>query len=48
VVQNPVNVIEDIPLGDFRVVIVLAEIPQRPVGDVVPAFCAPFTANVKG
>jgi hypothetical protein len=36
-VQNPVDVIEDVPLGDFLVLVMLAEMFQRPVGDVLAA-----------
>ena len=31
-VQNAVNVIEDVPLGDFLVLVMLAEMLQRPAG----------------
>ena len=34
-VQNPVDVIEDVPLGDFLVTVLLAEMLQRPGVDVL-------------
>jgi hypothetical protein len=46
--QHGIDVIEDAPLGDLPVVVMLAEMLQSPVGDVVAAFCAPSAADVKG
>jgi hypothetical protein len=47
-VQNTVDVIEDVPLGDLLVVVMLAKMLQRPVGDVVALVCPLFVVMVEG
>src|SRR6266704_4899575 len=47
-VQNGVDVMEDVPLGDRRVVVVGAESFERPVGDVLAAVRAVFGVSVEG
>jgi len=33
--QHRIDVVEDVPLGDVRVVVVRAKLVERPVGDVL-------------
>ena len=47
VVQDGVDVVEDVPLGDGRVGVVGAELFERPVGDVLAAVGAVFGVGVK-
>ena len=47
-VQDAVDVIEDVPLGDFLVAVVLAEVLQGPIGDVLAAVAAVFVVDVEG
>src|ERR1017187_6513547 len=46
-VQDGIDVVEDVPLGDVRVGVVVAELVQRPVGDVLAAMGAVFVVSVK-
>src|ERR1035438_5977677 len=48
VVQDGVDVVEDIPLGDGGVVVVGAELFEGPVGDVLAAVSAVFGVGVVG
>ena len=48
VVQNGVDVVEDVPLGDGRVVVAGAELFEGPVSDVLAAVRAVFSVGVKG
>src|SRR5260370_14227790 len=48
VVQDGVDVVEDVPLGDGRVVVVGAELFEGPVGDVLAAAGALFGVGVEG
>jgi hypothetical protein len=38
-VQDGIDVVEDVPLGDGGVVVVGAELLERPVGDVLSGGC---------
>jgi hypothetical protein len=48
VVQDGVDVVEDVPLGDGGVVVVGAELNECPVGDVLAAVGAVFGIGVEG
>ena len=48
VVQDGVDVVEDVPLGDGGVVVVGAELFEGPVGDVLAAVGAVFGVGVEG
>jgi len=48
VVQDGVNVVEDVPLGDGGVVVAGAELFERPVSDVLAAMGAVFGVGVEG
>ena len=48
VVQQAVDVVEDIPLGDGVVAVVGAEAVHRPVGDVFAAVAAVLVVGVEG
>jgi hypothetical protein len=47
-VQDGVDVVEDVPLGDGGVVVAGAKLFERPVGDVLAAVGAVFGAGVEG
>jgi len=47
-VQDGVDVVEDVPLGDGGVAVVGAELFERPVGDVLAAVGAVFGVGVEG
>ena len=47
-VQEPVDVVEDVPLGDRVVAVVGAEAVQRPVSDVIAAIAAILVVSVEG
>ena len=47
-VQQPVHVVEDVPLGDGIVPVLLAEGLQRPVRNVFPPIRAVFVVNIEG
>jgi hypothetical protein len=47
-VQDGVDVVEDVPLGDGGVVVVGAELNECPVGDVLAATGAVFGVGVEG
>ena len=48
VVQDGVDVVEDVPLGDGGVVVAGAELFEGPVGDVLAAVGAVFGVGVEG
>ena len=48
VVQDGVDVMEDVPLGNGRVVVVGAELFEGPVSDVLAAVAAVFGVGVEG
>jgi hypothetical protein len=48
VVQQAVDVMEDRPLVDRQVLVVVAELLHRPVGDVLAAVGAFFVVDVEG
>ena len=48
VMQQGVYVVEDVPLGDFIVIVVGAEASQRPVGDVLLPIAPVFVIGVEG
>ena len=48
VVQEPVGIVENLPLADGIVAVVRAELLQRPVGDVFSAVRAIFIVDVEG
>src|SRR5450631_1375310 len=48
VVQDGVDVVEDVPLGDGGVVVAGAELFERPIGDVLAAMGAVFGVGVEG
>jgi hypothetical protein len=41
-VQQAIDVVEDVPLVDLLVLVVVAELLQRPIGDVLAAVRADF------
>jgi hypothetical protein len=45
--QDAVDVVENVPLADLLVVVVLAEMLQRPIGDVLPPVRAVFVVDVE-
>jgi hypothetical protein len=45
--QQRVDVVKDIPLGDFVVAVMIAKFRKRPVGDVLPSIRAVFVIGVK-
>ena len=47
-VQHAVDVVEDVPLADGVVAVVVAELLQGPVGDVLAAVAAVFVVDVEG
>ena len=47
-VEQAVNVVEDIPLCDRRIVVVAAKLVKRPIGDVLAAVGAVFVVGVEG
>ena len=47
-VQQGVNVVENIPLADRLVAVMLLELFQRPIGDVFAAVAAVFIVDVEG
>jgi DNA helicase HerA-like ATPase len=48
VVQECVDVVEDVPLGDSRVGVVVTEVLERPVRDVLAAVGAVGVVGVEG
>ena len=46
--QQPVDVVEDIPLADLVVAVVGAEAVQRPAGDIFAAVAAVLVVGVEG
>ena len=46
--QDSVDVVEDVPLGNVPVMVVRAEFVERPVGDVLAAVGAIFVVGVEG
>ena len=47
-VQEPIDIVEDVPLGDALVAVMRAEGRQRPVGDIFSAVCSTFIVDVEG
>ena len=47
-VQQGVDIMEDVPLGDGVIVVMGAELLQGPVGEVFPAVGAVFGVGVEG
>ena len=48
VVQEPVVIVEDVPLGDGVVGVMGSEFRQRPIGDVLLSVCAVLVVGVEG
>src|SRR5208283_645775 len=46
-VQNPIDVMEDVPPGDVLVAVMPAKVLQRPVGDVFAPIRAVFVVGVE-
>ena len=47
-VQECVVIVEDVPLGDGIIAVMLSEFRQRPIGDVLTSVCAVFVVGVEG
>ena len=46
-VQEPVGVVKDVPLGDGVIAVMRLEFCQCPIGDVFAAVCAVFVIGVE-
>jgi hypothetical protein len=46
-VQDGIDIMEDVPLGDGRVAVMGPELFKRPVGDVLAAIAAVFCVGVE-